>query len=150
MNNDPWVNRSDNMKCKTCIWFVPKASILDNSHNVGRCRRHAPSMGGYPVVMINDWCGDHRIDENKIAKVEQGCVANTKVQPDVINRATTTKEKDKFNGIGKEMIDLSRENFVSTFHSALVNGSFPTGAERRQTGLHLRPAESVLCDVGEY
>jgi hypothetical protein len=33
---------------------------------IGRCRRHAPTMNGYPVVYITDWCGDHRIDENKV------------------------------------------------------------------------------------
>ena len=75
MSNDPWIHRSDNMKCKTCMWFVPKVAathpLHDNKHNdtntydLGRCRRHAPSMGGYPVVMVNDWCGDHRLDENK-------------------------------------------------------------------------------------
>jgi len=70
---DPWINRLNGMKCKTCIWFVPKTTVLpetiDNPnpvYNVGRCRRHAPSMGGYPVVFVNDWCGDHRLDENKI------------------------------------------------------------------------------------
>lgn len=73
---DPWVHRSDNMKCKTCMWFVAKvpstARLAEqgytrgaNVYDMGRCRRHAPSMGGYPVVMVNDWCGDHRLDENK-------------------------------------------------------------------------------------
>lgn len=32
---------------------------------VGRCRRHAPTMNGYPVVFEDDWCGDHRLDENE-------------------------------------------------------------------------------------
>lgn len=27
----------------------------------GRCRRHAPTMGGYPVVFPDDWCGDHKL-----------------------------------------------------------------------------------------
>lgn len=71
---DSWVNRSEGMRCKTCIWFVPKQVVvkqgaideLDPIYHLGRCRRHAPTMGGYPVVYVNDWCGDHRIDENKI------------------------------------------------------------------------------------
>jgi hypothetical protein len=46
-----------------CPRSVPAS--LGTSH-VGRCRRHAPTMNGYPVVYINDWCGDHRIDENKV------------------------------------------------------------------------------------
>jgi len=64
--SDPWKHRSDNMKCKTCMWFVPKEAAEPRGYDLGRCRRHAPSMGGYPVVMVNDWCGDHRIDENKL------------------------------------------------------------------------------------
>jgi len=67
---DPWIHRSSGMRCKTCIWFVSKEpqalTVTVKSHEVGRCRRHAPSMGGYPVVYMTDWCGDHRLDENKI------------------------------------------------------------------------------------
>jgi hypothetical protein len=33
---------------------------------VGRCRRHAPTMSGYPAVFEDDWCGDHKVDETKI------------------------------------------------------------------------------------
>ena len=70
---DPWINRSDNMKCRTCMWFVVKEAVPHVPHtgvgvtSVGRCRRHAPSMNGYPVVFSNDWCGDHKLDENKIS-----------------------------------------------------------------------------------
>lgn len=66
--SDPWMHRSDGMRCKTCIWFVPKHPAdhtVTEAYSVGRCRRHAPTMGGYPVVFVNDWCGDHRLDENK-------------------------------------------------------------------------------------
>ena len=67
---DPWVHRSSGMRCKTCIWFVGKEpqalTVTVKSQEVGRCRRHAPTMGGYPVVYMTDWCGDHRLDENKI------------------------------------------------------------------------------------
>ena len=68
-NADPWANRSAGMKCKTCMWFVPK--IKDGtrdgvSYDLGRCRKHAPTMTGYPAVWVNDFCGDMKIDENKI------------------------------------------------------------------------------------
>lgn len=79
MNNDPWKHRSDGMKCKTCMWFAPKVvkkadlepekgSPSEDSpvYNLGRCRRHAPTMNGYPAVFVNDWCGDHKVDENKL------------------------------------------------------------------------------------
>jgi hypothetical protein len=105
MNSDPWKHRGDNMRCKTCMWFVPKAPVspprpivvaeedlaaltkgpfestliaqeldkmtlaikyVDRSYDLGRCRRHAPNVSGFPVVFVNDWCGDHRLDENKL------------------------------------------------------------------------------------
>ena len=50
--SDPWEHRSNGMKCKTCMWFVNF-----------RCRRHAPTMQGYPAVFENDWCGDHKLDK---------------------------------------------------------------------------------------
>jgi len=57
---DPWQSRAKGMLCRTCISYVEKKGI------VGRCRRHAPSMNGYPVVFNHDWCGDHKLDEDKI------------------------------------------------------------------------------------
>jgi hypothetical protein len=65
---DPWRHRSAGMRCKTCMWFVEKHTETqpDERGNIGRCRRHAPTMGGFPVVFSSDWCGDHRLDESKI------------------------------------------------------------------------------------
>lgn len=60
MSEDPWKHRSEKMRCKTCMWFVVKAKTL------GRCRGTAPTMRGFPVVFDTDWCGQHKIDENKI------------------------------------------------------------------------------------
>jgi hypothetical protein len=62
------------MKCKTCMWFVPKARTDakvagpagEESPWLGRCRRRAPTLGGWPAVFETDWCGDHKLDENKI------------------------------------------------------------------------------------
>jgi hypothetical protein len=58
------------------MWFVLKEKLVskieptkDNEHiiqNLGRCRRHAPTMSGYPAVFVSDWCGDHKLDENKV------------------------------------------------------------------------------------
>lgn len=62
---DPWAHRSVGMRCATCMWFVLKAAMKQPNVLVGRCRRHAPTMGGYPVVYADDWCGDHRLDENR-------------------------------------------------------------------------------------
>jgi hypothetical protein len=70
---DPWAHRSENMSCKTCMWFAPKTTIVQGTidtpnpvYHLGRCRRHSPTMNGYPVVFVNDWCGDHKMDENKV------------------------------------------------------------------------------------
>lgn len=52
-NDDPWKHRSKGMVCGTCMWHVNC-----------RCRRHAPTMSGYPAVFSDtDWCGDHKMDK---------------------------------------------------------------------------------------
>ena len=73
---DPWKHRSKAMTCSTCMWYVRKktdAEVMTEidaprppDSTIGRCRRHAPTMNGYPVVFETDWCGDHKLDENKI------------------------------------------------------------------------------------
>ena len=63
---DPWRHRSTTMKCRTCMAFVLKERAGDPMViRLGRCRRHAPTMQGYPAVFENDWCLDHKLDENK-------------------------------------------------------------------------------------
>ena len=84
MSNDPWKHRSEGMKCKSCMWFeeksvrprVPKASdpawvtVEDSpTYHLGRCRRHAPTMSGFPAVFVNDWCGDHKINETYMQNI---------------------------------------------------------------------------------
>jgi hypothetical protein len=63
---DNWEHRADNMKCRTCMSFVGKSPTEAQVTNIGRCRRHAPTMNGFPVVFGSDWCGDHKLDENKL------------------------------------------------------------------------------------
>lgn len=75
-NMDNWKHRSNEMKCRTCMWYVEKkddrvgmcvpSDVKTEKIIVGRCRRHAPTMGGFPVVFPEDWCGDHRVDETKV------------------------------------------------------------------------------------
>lgn len=62
---DPWKHRGSGMLCTTCMYSVSK-EVIGKATKVGRCRRHAPTMSGYPVIFDNDWCGDHKLDENKI------------------------------------------------------------------------------------
>lgn len=39
---------------------------------LGRCRKHAPSMGGFPVVTEADWCGDHRLGGSVMQAAGEG------------------------------------------------------------------------------
>ena len=74
---DPWKHRSAGMQCRTCMWFVNKTrgKTVDAEsepadgkplRSFGRCRRHAPTLQGYPAVFGDDWCGDHKLDENAV------------------------------------------------------------------------------------
>ena len=78
MSNDQWQHRGSGMKCGTCMWFVEKPRPVptetlnkadyerfDSRGALGRCRRHCPTMSGYPAVFQADWCGDHKLDETK-------------------------------------------------------------------------------------
>ena len=62
---DPWKHRAQGMNCDTCMWYVAKHAPA-SAEEIGRCRRHAPTMNGYPVVFPVDWCGDHKLDEMKV------------------------------------------------------------------------------------
>jgi hypothetical protein len=67
--SDPWKHRSRFMTCTTCMWFIEKVTEEKKerlSPPIGRCRRRAPTLGGYPVVFNTDWCGDHKLDEEKV------------------------------------------------------------------------------------
>ena len=61
---DNWKNRSQNMRCTTCMYYVPKVDDVAPQSTIGRCRRHAPEVQqGWPVVFPTDWCGDHKPNE---------------------------------------------------------------------------------------
>jgi len=62
---DNWQHRSVGMKCATCMWFVEKVPDQGEA-KVGRCRKHAPTLNGWPAMKLTDWCGDHKLDEEKI------------------------------------------------------------------------------------
>lgn len=56
---DNWEHRSKGMVCHTCMYF-----------NNYRCRRHAPTLAGWPAVYTTDWCGDHKLDKITMVSVE--------------------------------------------------------------------------------
>lgn len=65
---DNWKHRSANMRCRTCMFFVGKLKegMQDKDILIGRCRECSPTMKGWPVMFADDWCGAHKLDENKI------------------------------------------------------------------------------------
>lgn len=66
MAEDNWADRDQGMRCLSCVFFVPKLDRGGRESLLGRCRRHAPTNTGFPVVFPTDFCGDHRLDENKL------------------------------------------------------------------------------------
>jgi hypothetical protein len=76
MAQDNWAHRSQGMRCGTCMWFVEKVTpklgnridgeLQAERQPFGRCRRHAPTMTGFPAVFASDWCGDHKLDETRL------------------------------------------------------------------------------------
>lgn len=64
---DNWKHRSKGMVCDTCMFYVSKVDdVRSQELPVGRCRRHAPTMSGWPVMFHNDWCGDHKLNEQTV------------------------------------------------------------------------------------
>lgn len=65
---DRWIHRSQHMRCRTCLYWLVKArdpGLPMPVNPLGRCRRHAPTMSGWPANFADDWCGDHKLDENR-------------------------------------------------------------------------------------
>lgn len=59
-------------RCHKCLWFDQKhESLTDVADNYGYCRKHKPVIyqfegryyGGWPLVDVNDLCGEFRQDE---------------------------------------------------------------------------------------
>lgn len=55
------------------MWWVKKESNPDPiayelpaDAKLGRCRKRSPTLQGFPAVWSVDWCGDHKLDENKV------------------------------------------------------------------------------------
>lgn len=63
MIQDNWIHRSKGMTCGSCMYFVNY-----------RCRRHAPTMSGWPAVHTTDNCGDHKLDKEEMARREMSIV----------------------------------------------------------------------------
>ena len=54
---DNWQAHRTGMRCDTChVWVRKDCTTL------GRCRKHAPTLQGWPPTFEDDWCGDHKLD----------------------------------------------------------------------------------------
>ena len=69
---DNWDHQSGTWICGTCMWYKPKGSFrTGETLSLGRCKRHAPTLGGFPAVYSCDTaCGDHKLDERKVGEPE--------------------------------------------------------------------------------
>ena len=65
-----------NYRCQTCKWFDKQhKSLLEVESNFGYCRKHKPMVfniqnkfyAGWPLVDINDLCGEYREDINGLS-----------------------------------------------------------------------------------
>ena len=68
IGDDNWKHRSKKMRCEGCMFFVLKSSNTSQpeDHLIGRCRESSPTLKGWPAVFSDDWCGSHKLDENKL------------------------------------------------------------------------------------
>ena len=57
--DNPRINTNATV-CKNCRWFLRKQDTP-----VGRCRKYASIMDGFPGVMEDDWCGDFRLEHRE-------------------------------------------------------------------------------------
>lgn len=67
---DKWDRKTD-FGCSSCMFYVPKKQHSTSGDPTapsceGRCRRSAPTMKGYPVVFVEDWCGEHKRGSNPV------------------------------------------------------------------------------------
>ena len=65
MNKDNWENR-EMFICKTCMHYINT-----------RCRKHAPTLSGFPAVYLTDWCGDHKITKQILFNENGGKTCQT-------------------------------------------------------------------------
>lgn len=65
---DNWQHRGARMKCQTCMFYVPKAQsfVASVDNPIGRCREASPTLKGWPAVYPTDWCGAHKVDQDKL------------------------------------------------------------------------------------
>lgn len=66
------------------MWWVDKSATLNGS--LGRCRRRAPTLDGWPAVYRSDWCGDHKLKGAAAARAPKVSEAQRKFNEHMTER----------------------------------------------------------------
>lgn len=98
---DNWEGRNRNMICGTCMYFVEKRSLLattpEEDPRLGRCRHNAPTLDGWPVIFSTDWCGQHKLDEDKL--IDYNRLAKIEINEEAIGQMQNVLKEGMGNGI---------------------------------------------------
>lgn len=139
---DRWDRKTD-FGCASCMFWVPKQEHKVVGHptplpsigtiQLGRCRRNAPTMKGYPVVYADGWCGEHKIGSNP---VRDGGKAKT-----IINTVPPLSEE--------EIRVIERENELHREVIAEEKASMVWGKDQifHHCVKGIAPYPRVLCSV---
>lgn len=127
MKTDPW-DRKTGFCCATCAYCAPKDDTL------GRCRRHAPMMTGYPVIYLElDWCGDHKIGSNPSKEEQKLAVVPPTLHPEKYESSFTLTTADSvIRGEGRLVDVVKRDvaNLVETVQPREKRGMWVKGLKR--------------------
>ena len=105
------------LKCFNCIFFEGKEDAT-GFIQVGRCIRNAPTIRGFPIMLPNQYCGEHRLDENKFV------IQETEIEPDYqyvedVEDVEEYVEPEPYIRKGVlPMIDTEREKFIDEMFNA--------------------------------
>ena len=86
MPKDNWGHHYGRSRCTSCMWFMRKTYKEPSGYvisSIGRCRKRAPTLNGFPVMYDTDWCGDHKLDSS-FFKQKTSELVGKKLQKEII------------------------------------------------------------------
>ncbi len=96
---DKW-DRKTNFNCNSCMYCVPKINQINDGDDFkeGRCRRNAPTLKGYPVIMTyHDWCGEHKLGSNPVRDNNENQIDLTKLTKETVVKGELVKSHLRSN-----------------------------------------------------
>jgi hypothetical protein len=57
------------VRCVSCVFFQPllHSDVKEGDQiRLGKCRKNAPTVAGFPQVLPYEFCGEHRLDAEKL------------------------------------------------------------------------------------